>query len=74
MRVLFRIGQEARTPEIDEFITAGGNDDIILRIGAVRNERLAVFKKAHADADMVAACFGVFVSESEVAQTHLPFL
>lgn len=69
-----RSQHRTRPAEVFEFAAACGNNDFVLRCGAMRNKRFTVFQKADTDSDMVSVASGVFVDERKIACPNIAFL
>lgn len=68
-----RSQHRTRSAEVFEFAAACGNNDFVLRCGAMRNKRFTVFQKADTDSDMVSVASGVFVDERKIACPNIAF-
>ena len=68
-----RSQHRTRSAEVFEFAAACGNNDFVLRCGAMRNKRFTVFQKADTDSDMVSVASGVFVDERKIANPNIAF-
>ena len=68
-----RSQHRTRPAEVFEFAAACGNNDFVLRCGAMRNKRFTVFHKADTDSDMVSVASGVFVDERKIACPNIAF-